>query len=171
MQPEIYGFKDAASEFCRSPGYNSLHPDRWVEVTTASGSTLAEAAKPKDGKAAWTTGIDRQTKGVGIRGRLRNSGLGTRRVRLLCCGVLVRHACGTLPCVEGVGGVHADVDAGDAAAGRCVLRRAGVADRFGRKRPLIACVLFFSLLTVLTGLAPNYFVFVICRALYGVGME
>ena len=45
-----------------------------------------------------------------------------------------------------------------------------LADRFGRKRPLIACVLFFSLLTVLTGLSPNYSTFVICRALYGVGM-
>ena len=45
-----------------------------------------------------------------------------------------------------------------------------LADRFGRRRPLILCVLFFSLLTVLTGLAPTYFFFVICRALYGVGM-
>ena len=45
-----------------------------------------------------------------------------------------------------------------------------LADRFGRKRPLIFCILYFSLLTVLTGLAPNYMVFVICRALYGIGM-
>jgi SHS family lactate transporter-like MFS transporter len=45
-----------------------------------------------------------------------------------------------------------------------------LADRFGRKRPLIACVLYFSLLTVLTGLAPNFTFFVICRALYGIGM-
>jgi SHS family lactate transporter-like MFS transporter len=45
-----------------------------------------------------------------------------------------------------------------------------LADRFGRRRPLIFCVLYFSLLTVLTGLAPNYTVFVICRALYGIGM-
>ena len=45
-----------------------------------------------------------------------------------------------------------------------------LADRFGRKRPLIFCVLYFSLLTVLTGLAPNYLFFVICRALYGIGM-
>ncbi len=45
-----------------------------------------------------------------------------------------------------------------------------LADRFGRRRPLIVCVLYFSLLTVLTGLAPNYLVFVICRALYGIGM-
>ncbi len=45
-----------------------------------------------------------------------------------------------------------------------------LADRFGRKRPLIFCVLYFSLLTVLSGLAPNYLFFVICRALYGIGM-
>ena len=45
-----------------------------------------------------------------------------------------------------------------------------LADRFGRKRPLIFCVLYFSLLTVLTGLAPNFTVFAICRALYGIGM-
>jgi SHS family lactate transporter-like MFS transporter len=45
-----------------------------------------------------------------------------------------------------------------------------LADRFGRKRPLIFCVLYFSVLTVLTGLAPNYVFFVICRALYGIGM-
>src|ERR1700723_4170998 len=45
-----------------------------------------------------------------------------------------------------------------------------LADRFGRKGPLIFCVLYFSLLTVLSGLAPNYLFFVICRALYGIGM-
>src|ERR1700723_2981676 len=45
-----------------------------------------------------------------------------------------------------------------------------LADRFGRKRPLIFCVLCFSLLTVLTGFAPNYVIFVACRALYGIGM-
>jgi len=45
-----------------------------------------------------------------------------------------------------------------------------LADRFGRKRPLIFCVLYFSLVTVLTGLSPNYIFFVICRALYGIGL-
>jgi len=45
-----------------------------------------------------------------------------------------------------------------------------LADRFGRRRPLIVCVMYFSLLTVLSGLAPNYVFFVVCRALYGVGM-
>jgi SHS family lactate transporter-like MFS transporter len=45
-----------------------------------------------------------------------------------------------------------------------------LADRYGRKRPLILCVLYFSSITVLTGLAPNYTFFVVCRALYGIGM-
>ena len=45
-----------------------------------------------------------------------------------------------------------------------------VADRFGRRRPLVACVLFFSVFTALTPFASNYTVFVILRALYGVGM-
>jgi len=44
------------------------------------------------------------------------------------------------------------------------------ADRFGRKRPLVLCVLYFSLCTVLTGLAPTYPIFLLCRALYGIGM-
>ncbi|MEO6911095.1 MAG: MFS transporter [Edaphobacter sp.] len=45
-----------------------------------------------------------------------------------------------------------------------------LADRFGRKHSLIFCVLYFSVLTVLSGLAPNYTFFVVCRALYGIGM-
>jgi len=45
-----------------------------------------------------------------------------------------------------------------------------LADRFGRRGPLICCVLYFSLMTVLSGLAPNYAMFVACRALYGIGM-
>jgi SHS family lactate transporter-like MFS transporter len=45
-----------------------------------------------------------------------------------------------------------------------------LADRFGRKWPLIACVLYFSLMTVLSGLAPNFTFFVVCRAMYGIGM-
>jgi SHS family lactate transporter-like MFS transporter len=45
-----------------------------------------------------------------------------------------------------------------------------LADRFGRRRPLIACILHFSLFTVLTGLSPNHTMFVVCRALYGIGM-
>jgi SHS family lactate transporter-like MFS transporter len=45
-----------------------------------------------------------------------------------------------------------------------------LADRYGRKKPLIACVLYFSLVTVLSGFAPNYVVFMAMRALYGIGM-
>ena len=35
-----------------------------------------------------------------------------------------------------------------------------LADRFGRKRPLMFCVLYFSLCTVFTGLAPTFWMFV-----------
>lgn len=45
-----------------------------------------------------------------------------------------------------------------------------LADRFGRRKPLIACVLYFSTITVLSGFAPNYGFFVAMRALYGIGM-
>lgn len=45
-----------------------------------------------------------------------------------------------------------------------------IADRFGRKKPLMYCVAYFSLVTVLSGFAPNYIFFVIMRALYGIGM-
>jgi SHS family lactate transporter-like MFS transporter len=45
-----------------------------------------------------------------------------------------------------------------------------LADRFGRRRPLILCVLYFSLCTVMSGLAPNFTIFAVCRALYGIGM-
>ena len=45
-----------------------------------------------------------------------------------------------------------------------------LADRFGRRIPMAACVLYFSLCTVCTGLATNFFVFALCRALYGIGM-
>src|SRR6201996_5396790 len=45
-----------------------------------------------------------------------------------------------------------------------------LADRYGRRRPLIACVLYFSIITAMTPFAPNYTVFVLLRALYGIGM-
>ncbi len=45
-----------------------------------------------------------------------------------------------------------------------------LADKFGRKRPLMACVLYFSTVTVLSGFAPNYGFFLAMRALYGIGM-
>jgi SHS family lactate transporter-like MFS transporter len=45
-----------------------------------------------------------------------------------------------------------------------------LADKFGRKRPLMACVLYFSTVTVLSGLAPTYWLFLATRILYGLGM-
>jgi SHS family lactate transporter-like MFS transporter len=46
----------------------------------------------------------------------------------------------------------------------------GLADRFGRRRPLILCVVYFTTITALTPFAPNYAIFVLLRALYGMGM-
>jgi SHS family lactate transporter-like MFS transporter len=45
-----------------------------------------------------------------------------------------------------------------------------LADRYGRKLPLISCVVFFTIFTVLSGYAPNYWFFLTMRALYGIGM-
>jgi len=45
-----------------------------------------------------------------------------------------------------------------------------VADRYGRRLPLIFDLVFFSIVEVLTGLAPNFTVFLVLRALYGIGM-
>lgn len=45
-----------------------------------------------------------------------------------------------------------------------------LADRFGRRRPLMAVVLYFSLIEILSGLALNYPMFFALRALYGIGM-
>ncbi len=44
------------------------------------------------------------------------------------------------------------------------------ADRMGRRIPLLTCVVYFSVVTALTPFAPNYAVFVLLRALYGIGM-
>ncbi|MFI5070871.1 MAG: MFS transporter [Terriglobales bacterium] len=44
------------------------------------------------------------------------------------------------------------------------------ADRFGRRRPFMANVLFFSVIELLCGFAPSYTVFLVLRALYGIGM-
>jgi SHS family lactate transporter-like MFS transporter len=46
----------------------------------------------------------------------------------------------------------------------------GLADRYGRRGPLIACVLFFSIVSAMTPFAPSYNSFLVLRALYGVGM-
>lgn len=45
-----------------------------------------------------------------------------------------------------------------------------LADRYGRKLPLIACVLYFSTITACSAYAPAFWIFVLLRALYGVGM-
>ena len=45
-----------------------------------------------------------------------------------------------------------------------------LADRYGRRAPLIANVIFFSAIEFACGFAPNYTVFLILRALYGIGM-
>ena len=45
-----------------------------------------------------------------------------------------------------------------------------MADRYGRRRPLMVNVLFFSAIELLCGFAPNYAVFFILRMLFGIGM-
>jgi SHS family lactate transporter-like MFS transporter len=45
-----------------------------------------------------------------------------------------------------------------------------MADRFGRRLPLMIDLLFYSLMEVLTGFAPGYKSFLILRALFGIGM-
>jgi SHS family lactate transporter-like MFS transporter len=45
-----------------------------------------------------------------------------------------------------------------------------LADRYGRRYLLMANIIFYSLMEILSGLAPNYKIFFICRLLYGIGM-
>ncbi len=45
-----------------------------------------------------------------------------------------------------------------------------IADRFGRRLPLMLDIIFYSVVEVLSGLAPTYHAFLFLRALYGVGM-
>src|SRR6058998_132446 len=45
-----------------------------------------------------------------------------------------------------------------------------IADRYGRKLPLMIDLVFYSVVEVLTGLAPNYTTFLVLRALFGIGM-
>src|SRR5919205_429703 len=45
-----------------------------------------------------------------------------------------------------------------------------MADRYGRKLPLMIDLVFYSVIEVLSGLAPNYATFVVLRALFGIGM-
>jgi len=43
-------------------------------------------------------------------------------------------------------------------------------DKFGRRLPLMADIIFYSLMELLTAFAPNFTVFLILRALFGIGM-
>jgi SHS family lactate transporter-like MFS transporter len=45
-----------------------------------------------------------------------------------------------------------------------------MADRYGRRRPLMVNVLFFSTIELLCGFAPNYAAFFVLRMLFGIGM-
>jgi len=45
-----------------------------------------------------------------------------------------------------------------------------LADRYGRRLPLMLDLVFFSIVEVLSGLAPNYVTFCVLRALFGIGM-
>jgi SHS family lactate transporter-like MFS transporter len=45
-----------------------------------------------------------------------------------------------------------------------------LADRYGRKIPLMLALVFYSVIEVLSGLAPNYGTFLVLRALFGIGM-
>lgn len=45
-----------------------------------------------------------------------------------------------------------------------------LADRYGRRIPLMANVIFFSVVELLCGFAPNYGVFLFLRTIYGIGM-
>ncbi len=43
-------------------------------------------------------------------------------------------------------------------------------DRYGRRTPLMIDIIFYSLMELLTAFAPNFTVFLVLRALYGIGM-
>src|SRR5437870_1159058 len=45
-----------------------------------------------------------------------------------------------------------------------------MADRYGRRLPLMLNVIFYAAISVLSGLAPNYTVFLVLRMLFGIGM-
>ncbi len=45
-----------------------------------------------------------------------------------------------------------------------------LADRYGRRLPLMLDLVFYSIVEVLSGLAPNYTTFMVLRALFGIGM-
>src|SRR6202049_2352864 len=45
-----------------------------------------------------------------------------------------------------------------------------LSDRYGRRGPLMANVVFFSVIELLCGFAPSYTFFLVMRGLYGIGM-
>src|SRR5579872_6902981 len=45
-----------------------------------------------------------------------------------------------------------------------------LADRYGRRLPLMLDLIFYSVVEVLTAFAPNYTTFLVLRALFGIGM-
>src|SRR5947209_3514792 len=45
-----------------------------------------------------------------------------------------------------------------------------MADRYGRRLPLMIDLVFFSIIEILSGLAPSYWTFLVLRALFGIGM-
>ena len=45
-----------------------------------------------------------------------------------------------------------------------------ISDRYGRRPPLMIVLVFYSVMEVLSGLAPNYATFMIVRSLFGIGM-
>jgi len=45
-----------------------------------------------------------------------------------------------------------------------------LADRYGRRRPFMACVFYYSLIELACGFAPSYHVLLVLRGLYGIGM-
>jgi SHS family lactate transporter-like MFS transporter len=45
-----------------------------------------------------------------------------------------------------------------------------LADRYGRRIPLMANVIYFSIIELLCGFSPNYTFFLVMRALFGIGM-
>src|SRR5215468_6735315 len=45
-----------------------------------------------------------------------------------------------------------------------------LSDRYGRRIPLMANVIYFSIVELLCGFAPNFTIFLILRALFGIGM-
>src|SRR5580698_407092 len=44
------------------------------------------------------------------------------------------------------------------------------ADRYGRRRPMMVNLVFFSVMEVLSGFAPDFTSFMVCRAVFGIGM-